>query len=207
VAAAAYLAVAGREEPIGRVVLLGPAHRSPLPVIAASNAEAFATPLGLVRTDTVTRDELVGAGLALIDDALHAEEHSLEVHLPFIQVTLGDVTVLPLLVGRAPVSAVVSVLQQVWSGPATLVVISTDLSHYHDYDTARELDRQTAQVIIEGCADDLGPSSACGFYPLRGLLTFAAARALRIEMLCLANSGDADGSRDRVVGYGSFAVA
>jgi len=187
-------------------VLFGPAHSVPLATIAVSGADAFATPLGLARIDREARASLVDADLVEIDDAAHATEHSLEVHLPFLRVALGDVAILPLVVGAVPPSAVVRVLERVWEDPATLVIVSTDLSHYHDYDTARRLDEQTADAIVRRRPDLLGPESACGVRSLRGLLAFAAERDVAIELLVLCNSGDTGGTRDRVVGYGCFSL-
>jgi AmmeMemoRadiSam system protein B len=206
VAASAYARVVPRRGEVDRVVLLGPAHRVPLTALAVPSADALATPLGSAGVETAARDGLVEAGLAVVSDAAHAAEHSLEVHLPFLQVVLGDVAVLPLVVGRVPASAVAAVLDQVWGGPETLVVVSTDLSHYHDHLTARELDRRTAAAILARRPEALGPEDACGVFPLRGLLTAARQRDLDVELLDLRTSADTAGDPDRVVGYGAFAL-
>jgi len=204
VAATAYATLSGGV-PLERVVLLGPAHMVPVATLAASSAAAFATPLGPAVIDTVLRDALVAAGLVAIDDRAHRPEHSLEVQLPFVQVLLGDVPVVPLLVGPDASSSVVRVLEYLWDDPATLLVVSTDLSHYHDYRTAVQLDEATASAVIGRRADLLGPRSACGVSALRGLVAFAAGRDLAARLLDLRNSGDTTGPRDRVVGYGAFA--
>jgi AmmeMemoRadiSam system protein B len=154
--------------------------------------------------DTVLRNALVTTGLVAIDDWAHRLEHSLEVQLPFVQVLLGDVPVVPLLVGPDASSSVVRVLEYLWDDPASLLVVSTDLSHYHDYRTAVQLDEATASAVIAGRADLLGPVSACGVSALRGLVAFAAGRDLTARLLDLRNSGDTAGPRDRVVGYGAF---
>jgi MEMO1 family protein len=206
VAASAYARVLPRRGQVGRVVLLGPAHTVPLAAIATATADAFETPLGLVPVDTTARDQLVDAGLAVVSDAAHATEHSLEVHLPFLQMVLGEVTVLPLVVGEVPASAVAAVLDRVWGGPETLVVLSTDLSHYHDHSTARELDGRTAAAILARRPDDVGRGDACGVFPLRGLLAAARRRDLDVELLDLRTSADTAGHPQRVVGYGAFAV-
>lgn len=205
VAAAAYASIEGAAGRIERVVVFGPAHWMPLPVIAAPSTAALATPLGPVPVDTARRETLERAGLITVDDAPHAGEHSLEVQLPFLQVALGEVAVLPLTAGTVGAAAVVKVLEAVDDDPATLVVVSTDLSHHHDYATASELDRRTAAAVVDRRADRLGPHSACGIHALRGLLVFAAGRSLEVEVLDLRNSGDTAGPRDRVVGYGAFA--
>lgn len=207
IAGSAYARVLPAGVRITRVVLLGPAHRTPDAGIAASSAEAFATPLGQLAVDTGARDALVDAGLVAIRDDAHAEEHSLEVQLPFVQVGLGDVTVLPLAVGQVAPDLVAEVLDRVWGGEETLVVVSTDLSHYRDHATATELDRRTADAVVARRPDRLGRDDACGAIPLQGLLHAADARGLGVELLDLRTSADTAGGPDRVVGYGAFAIA
>ncbi len=205
VAGSAYARLA--RGPVNRVVLLGPAHRAPDAGIAASSADAFSTPLGQLPVDTATRDALVDAGLVVVRDDAHAQEHSLEVQLPFLQVCLGDVTVLPLAVGQADPEQVAEVLDVVWGGNETLVVVSTDLSHYHDHATAAALDRRTAAAIVARRPDRLGRYDACGLVPLQGLLLAADRRTLDVELLDLRTSADTAGGPDRVVGYGAFALS
>ena len=207
IAGSAYRPVVPARGRISRVVLLGPAHRTPDAGIAASAADAFATPLGQLAVDTGARDALVDAGVVAVRDDAHAEEHSLEVQLPFVQVGLGDVTVLPLAVGQVPPDRVASVLDRVWGGEETLVVVSTDLSHYLDHAGATELDRRTAEAVVAGRPERLGRHDACGVIPLQGLLAAANQRGLGVELLDLRTSADTAGSPDRVVGYGAFAVA
>jgi AmmeMemoRadiSam system protein B len=129
------------------------------------------------------------------------------VHLPFLQVAVPGVPVLPLVVGAVPADDVAGVLDHTWGGSETLVVVSTDLSHDHDYATAAALDRETAAAIVAGRPEALRPEQACGAYPLRGLLTAARHRGLGVELLDLRSSGDTAGPRHRVVGYGAFALA
>ena len=207
VAASAYARVAPARGRISRVVLVGPAHRAPVRAVAASSADAFATPLGLVRVDVERRDALVDAGLVVVRDDAHAGEHSLEVHLPFLQAALGHITVLPLAVGQVDSRQVADVLEAVWGGDETLVVVSTDLSHYHDHRTAAELDRRTAAAVLAGRPDRLGPYDACGVVPLQGLLLAAERHDLHVELLDLRTSADTAGDPGRVVGYGAFALA
>jgi len=205
VAASAYARVAGRDD-IARVVLFGPAHRAPLAGVAAPGVDGFATPLGVVAVDVALRDDLVRRGRLTVTDAAHRDEHSLEVQLPFLQVVLGDVAVLPLAVGRGPADAVAAVLDDVWDEPATLIVVSTDLSHYHDHLTAAALDRETAAAIVARHAEAVTPERACGAVALRGLLVVARQRNRPVELLDLRTSADTAGPADRVVGYGAFAV-
>jgi AmmeMemoRadiSam system protein B len=207
VAASAYATVVPARGRVTRVVVIGPAHRTPDAGIAASSADAFATPLGQLAVDTDSRDALVDAGLVAVRDDAHAREHSLEVHLPFVQVCLGAVTVLPLAVGQVSPALVAEVLDRVWGGDETLIVVSTDLSHYHDHATATELDRRTAAAIVARRPDQLGRYDACGVVGVQGLLVAAERHQLDVELLDLRTSADTAGSPERVVGYGSFALA
>ncbi len=138
-------------------------------------------------------------------DAPHEPEHALEVELPFLQAVLADFALVPLLVGEAAPGEVAQVLDRLWGGPDTLLVISSDLSHYEPYDRAREHDAATAAAIERLDAASLGPRDACGWLPVGGLLVAAARRGLRVARLDLRNSGDTAGSRDQVVGYGAWA--
>ena len=199
VAASAYARIAAARDRIERVVLLGPAHRVWLEGVAASGYDAWRTPLGEV---PVERPRHVA-----VDDVAHADEHSLEVHVPFLQTILRPFTLVPLVVGHASPHHVAALLDDLWGGDETLVVVSTDLSHYHDHATATELDRATAAHIAARAHEQLGDRDACGVFPLRGLLFAARQRSLDVELLDLRNSGDTAGSHDRVVGYGAFAVA
>ena len=205
VAGSAYARMArGR---VTRVVILGPAHRAPDAGIAASSADAFSTPLGQLPVDTATRDSLVEAGLVTVRDDAHVSEHSLEVQLPFLQVCLGDVVVLPLAVGQVDPERVAEVLARVWGGEETLIVVSTDLSHYLDHATASRQDRRTAEAVVARRPDRLGRYDACGLIPLQGLLLAAERHGLEVELLDLRTSADTAGGSDRVVGYGAFALA
>jgi AmmeMemoRadiSam system protein B len=204
VAGSAYARLArGR---VTRVVILGPAHRVPDAGIAASSADAFSTPLGRLPVDTATRESLVDAGLVTVRDDAHTSEHSLEVQLPFLQVCLGDVLVLPLAVGQADPERVAEVLERVWGGEETLIVVSTDLSHYLDHATASQQDRRTAEAVVARRPDRLGRYDACGLIPLQGLLLAAERHGLEVELLDLRTSADTAGGPDRVVGYGAFAL-
>jgi AmmeMemoRadiSam system protein B len=207
VAASAYARVATAKSRVHRVVILGPAHTVALERIAASSADAFSTPLGVLEVDSALRDAVIEDGLVSVSDLAHVAEHSLEVQLPFIQFVLGRVNVLPLVVGAVPTSAVAELLDRVWGGPETLVVVSTDLSHYHDHETTRRLDGRTAAAIVARNPEGVAPSDACGFYALRGLLAVAARRDMEVELLDLRTSADTVGDPTRVVGYGSFALA
>jgi AmmeMemoRadiSam system protein B len=206
VAANGYATLEAARDTIHRVVLLGPAHYVGFEGVGVSSADAFATPLGDVPIDDELRELVLSLPDVRVHDAAHGPEHSLEVHLPFLQRALTDFTLLPLVVGRASTDAVADVVDAVWGGPETLVVVSTDLSHYLDHDAAARRDRTTAANVINGDLDDIAPDDACGAYPLRGLLTSARARDLDIELLDLRNSGDTAGPRDRVVGYAAFAL-
>lgn len=206
VAGFAYATVKPLRRQIKRVVLLGPAHRVYVRGIAASTAAAFATPLGEVPVDQETIRGLLGElGFLQYSDPAHAMEHSLEVQLPFLQDIFEDFTLLPFAVGDAAPSQVEALLDRLWGGDETLIVISSDLSHYRGYQAAREIDAFTSGQIERLAADQLTGEHACGYLPVSGLLRVAARRGLRCEVLDLRSSGDTAGPRDRVVGYGAYA--
>ena len=207
IAAAAYARVLPRHGVIQQVVVLGPAHRSAVPTAAVSSAHAFETPLGLARVDTEYAGVLVADGVAIVDNEAHAAEHSIEVQLPFLQVALGDILVLPVAVGPMPERELAALFDLVWGGAETLIVVSTDLSHYHDDATARDLDQRTASAVLAKDAEAIGPEDACGAYALRGLLGAARQRDLDVELLDLRTSADTAGDPARVVGYGAFAFS
>lgn len=204
VAASGYARLRSAAGNIRRVVLLGPAHYVSFNGLAMSRFEHFATPLGWVPVDAGASRQLESFDCVHPINAAHQPEHSLEVQLPFLQVVLGEFSIVPLLVGRVTDDDVRGVLEALWGGPETLIVVSSDLSHYHDYPTARALDRVTAQDIeamrVERVADD----SACGSKAIRGLLRLVRGIGLRCTTVDLRNSGDTAGARDRVVGYGAF---
>jgi len=206
VAASGYLSLAASPAKVERVVLIGPAHRVATDHLAASGAERWATPLGSVAIDTRRRDLLVEQGLIVVDDRAHREEHSLEVQLPFVQMVAGDVPALPLLVGDLPAGQVADVLDALWDGPGTVIIASTDLSHYWDQETARRLDGETAAAICAAEHWRIEPDRACGAHALCGLLEAARRHGLGVRMLDLRTSGDTAGDLSCVVGYGAFAV-
>jgi MEMO1 family protein len=203
VAAAAFMTLRGSEA-ITRVVLIGPAHYVAVRGIAVPTADAFETPLGCVPIDRDALSAIADLPFVVEADAAHAPEHALEVELPFLQTLLGSFALVPLLVGDADPRQVAQVLGRLWGGPDTLIVVSSDLSHYHDYDTARRLDAATAVAIERGEWRSLGPDRACGFLAVAGLLVEADRRGLKAQRLALCNSGDTAGPRDRVVGYGAW---
>ncbi len=207
VAASAYLRLLPARDTIHKVVLLGPSHRVHLYGLAAPVDNLFDTPLGMVLIDVDLRAAIRHLPGVIIDDLPHLHEHSLEVQLPFLQTVLDEFTLLPLSVGDTTTEQVTTVLEAVWGGPETIVVISTDLSHYHRYDEARRLDARTAAEIVARNAGAIDDLDACGARPLRGMLQVAAQRGMGVETIDLRNSGDTAGDRDRVVGYGAFAIA
>lgn len=205
IAAEVYARLRNAGQHIGRVVLLGPSHRVGFRGIATSSAEAFNTPLGDIVLDRQALALIAGLpGVHERDDA-HALEHSLEVQLPFLQRCLGDFQLVPLVVGDAAADEVAAVIEALWGGPETLLVISSDLSHYLPYADAQVKDEHTARRI-ESLQSDLGGDEACGCRPLNGLLTVLKRRGLEIERVAVRNSGDTAGDRSRVVGYGAWVV-
>jgi len=204
VAASGYARIAGQRRAIRRVVLLGPSHRVLLRGLAASGSEAFATPLGVVPVDRAAIDAILDLPQVQIFEAAHRQEHSLEVQLPFLQYLLEDFSLVPLSVGDAEAEEVGEVIERLWGGPETLLVVSSDLSHYYDYESARRLDAATTRAIEALDADALDPESACGRIPARGLLVAARRHGLSVETVDLRSSGDTAGDKRRVVGYGSY---
>jgi len=206
VAARAYARLAPARGKIRRVVLIGPSHYIAFRGLAVDTAEAWAMPSGTVALDRDAIARLRSLPLVGELDAAYQREHALEVHVPFLQQVLGEFRLVPIVAGDAPPEAVAAVFDALWGGPETLIVISTDLSHYLDYATCRRVDQGTAEAIERLDHDVLGPSQACGAIPTRGLLLEARRRGMTIERLDLRNSGDTAGPKDRVVGYGAWAL-
>jgi AmmeMemoRadiSam system protein B len=204
VAAAAFVALEAGVHTTGRVVLIGPAHYVSFRGIAVPTAVAFDTPLGRVPLDRDALSAIAELPGVRAADAPHAPEHALEVELPFLQALLPRFTVVPLLVGDAHPEEVTAVLDRLWGDSETVVVVSSDLSHFHAYKTAQRRDAETAAAIERGAWADLGPGDACGYLAIAGLLIEATRRGLKAKRLALCNSGDTAGARDRVVGYGAW---
>ena len=204
IAASAYVLLTGARGLITRVVLLGPAHRVFLRGVALPEARAFRTPLGEVALDRELVTRIAAMPQVSLNGEAHRLEHSLEVQLPFLQTLLGEFTLLPLVVGQATPSEVAEVLEAVRGGPETLIVVSSDLSHYLKSSLAREIDARTAQAILD-LDPEIVPEEACGAFPVNGLLVVARKWRLRPFEIDLRNSGDTAGTPDQVVGYGAFA--
>ncbi len=204
IAASAYARVACARDCIRRVVLLGPAHRLAFHGLALSSADAFTTPLGSVPLDRPAITALLSLPGVQILDKAHALEHSLEVQLPFLQEVLSNFSLVPIVVGNAPIEAVAKVIEAVWGGPETLVVVSSDLSHYEEYATAKHHDAMTSQAIEKLHPEAIDYHDACGRLPMNGLLLVAKKLGLTVTPYDLRNSGDTAGDRDRVVGYGAY---
>jgi AmmeMemoRadiSam system protein B len=203
-AALAYARLLPARRSIRRVVLLGPVHRVPVRGLALPGVSAFATPLGEIEIDPAAVAAISPLRQVVVSPAAHALEHSLEVQLPFLQTVLADFTLLPLAVGEATAAEVAQVLAALWGGPETLIVISSDLSHFLPYRTAQAVDQATVQRIL-ALNGPLTHDQACGGTPVNGLLLAAQAQHLRPELLGLCNSGDTAGEQGRVVGYAAFA--
>src|SRR5882672_492319 len=205
VAASAYDLLRPARGMVRRVVMLGPCHRVPVRGLALPQAQVFATPLGRIALDAEGVRAIRDLPQVVESAATHAEEHALEVQLPFLQEVLGDFSLVPLVVGDAEPEKVAEVLDRLWGGPETLVVISSDLSHYHAYDSAREIDRGTVEAILD-FDPEITHEQACGATPISGLLLAAKRKGLAPRLLDCRNSGDTAGDKRRVVGYASFAL-
>lgn len=203
-AARAYTLLQPLRGQIRRVVLLGPTHRVAVRGLAVPGVTHFRTPLGDIPLDGQAIAALRGLPQVVVSDPAHAQEHSLEVHLPFLQTVLGGFELVPLAVGDASPEDVAQVLRRVWGGDETLIVVSSDLSHFHRYAAAQALDRATANAILQ-LHTDLDHEQACGATPVCGLTLLARELGLQPELVDLHNSGDTCGDRDRVVGYAAFA--
>ena len=204
IAATVYRYLTRFRQCIKRVILLGPSHRLPLSGIATSSATHFSTPLGLIPIDQASYRKIAQHPAVKQFDAAHAQEHSLEVQLPFLQSVLDNFTLVPLVVGDTDRNDVANVLQLLALDSDTLVVVSSDLSHYQDYHSAQQRDQKTTDAILHLQPESIGYEDACGRNPVNGLLTLAQQRHLQVVTADLRNSGDTAGARDRVVGYGAY---
>ncbi len=206
IAAAAYARLLDARSRIRRVILLGPVHRVPIRGLALPGAASFETPLGTIAVDAEAVARVRDLPQIRESEAAHSLEHSLEVQLPFLQTVLDAFTLVPLAVGDATPAQVAEVIEQLWGGPETLIVVSSDLSHYHTYADATEIDRGTADAIL-ALVDSLDHEQACGATPINGFALCARRHGLTPELIDLRNSGDTAGDRARVVGYAAFAFA
>lgn len=206
VAASAYARLMAARESIKRVVLIGPSHRARFDGLATTSTATWTTPLGAIPVDTAAIQQIRPLRQVCMLDQAHTFEHSLEVHLPFLQIVLADFKIVPLVVGKATGEEVAEVIERLWDGDETRFVISSDLSHYHDYATARELDAATARAIESLKPQDIGEEHACGRVPICGLLHSVQRHGLHAHTVDLRNSGDTAGPRDQVVGYGAWVV-
>ena len=203
VAATAYASLRSYREQYTRVILLGPAHRVAVRGLALSAADVFRTPLGDVPLD---KEAIANMNIpeVMVFDATHQLEHSLEVHLPFLQSVIESFSIVPLVVGDVTAETVAKVIDALWGGPETLIVVSSDLSHYLTYEKARTMDNATCRAIENLEVDRIDHHGACGATPIGGLLIAARRRGMKVTTLDLRNSGDTAGDRNSVVGYGSW---
>lgn len=203
-AATAYATLRAASGHIRRVVLLGPTHRVAVRGLALPGGDAFDTPLGRIELDRAAMQCIAHLPQVVVSERVHEQEHSLEVQLPFLQTVLSDFTLLPLAVGMASSEEVAEVLESVWGGEETLIVVSSDLSHHLPYATCQQVDSNTARAILK-LQQPISHEQACGGTPVSGLLLAAKRHHLEAHLLDLRNSGDTAGTRDQVVGYAAFA--
>ena len=206
IAASAYARLKKAHDRITRVVLIGPSHRVAFRGLAVSRAETFTTALGLVLVDQEAVQKIVKLPFVVYFEQAHTYEHSLEVHLPFLQEMLDNFEIVPIVAGDASPEQVSQVLDALWGGEETLIVISSDLSHYHNYATARQMDKSTSRTIEKLEYEQLDFESACGRVPVSGLLKLARKKSLSIKTIDLRNSGDTAGDKSSVVGYGAYVI-
>lgn len=207
IAATIYKTLLPLKDKINRVILLGPAHRVLFNGIAVTSVDYFATPLGNIPIDTDCIRSIANLPGVMAFEQAYDMEHSLEVQLPFLQTILTSFKLVPCVVGNANPNDVANLLLNLWGGEETLIVISSDLSHYHNYSTAQALDLATTQAIINLKAQEITTNKACGCLPVQGLLLAAERMNLHAQVLDLRNSGDTAGDKNRVVGYGAYHFA
>lgn len=205
VAAKAFNLLSKQAQQFNKVVLLGPSHRVPLMGMSFSHFDAFHTPLGNVPLAVEEIHRLSEKHHIPIDELPHEYEHSLEVELPFLQVTLNEFSLIPIVVGQTSPESVAALLSEFWDQEQTLIMVSSDLSHYLRYDQAQQVDTETCRQIINKSTSIKG-HQACGCYPLNGLLLEASRNGANVDCLALANSGDTAGDKSRVVGYGAYVI-
>lgn len=205
IAASAYQHLIPLKHQIKRVVLLGPCHRVAFKGLALPESDTFNTPLGNIEIDQKGIQQLASLSQIITSEQAHRDEHSLEVQLPFLQAILDDFTLIPLVVGNATAEDVAEVINLLWGDEHTLIVISTDLSHYHNYNHAKQLDRSTSDAIANLKPELIEYEDACGRNGLKGMLKVATEKHLSVDILDLRNSGDTAGDKERVVGYGAYA--
>ncbi len=204
IAASIYAPLRRQRQSIRRIVLLGPTHHTAVEGLALPSAAAFATPLGQIRIDQKAASRIQDLRQIVLSDAAHAQEHALEVQLPFLQTVLEDFQIIPLAVGRASPEAIAEILDLLWGGEETLIVVSSDLSHYLDARAAEESDAHTARQILS-LDPHIAAIQACGAVPINGLLLSARRHDLQARQVDLRHSGQTTGDNSRVVGYGAFA--
>jgi len=206
IAASAYARLKKAHDKITRVVLIGPSHRVAFRGLAVSRANTFTTPLGSVPVDLAAVQSIARLPFVEYLEQAHTYEHSLEVHLPFLQEMLDSFEIVPIVAGEASPEQVSQVLDTLWGGDETLIVISSDLSHYHDYATAQQMDKSTSRAIEQLQYEQLASESACGKVPVSGLLNLARKKSLSVTTIDLRNSGDTAGDKANVVGYGAYVI-
>ena len=206
IAASAYKRIIPYKDKINRVVMLGPSHRVAFTGLAVPKSDIFHTPLGNIPIDRKAIMQLSDLRQVIVSEQAHLDEHSLEVQLPFLQQILGEFSLIPIVVGDAQADEVAEVIARLWGDEHTLIVISTDLSHYHEYYAAKQRDRATSDAIENLKANLIDYDDACGSNGLKGMLTIAQEKGLKVELVDLRNSGDTAGEKDRVVGYGAYII-
>ena len=206
IAASVYKLIAPVKDKIKTVVLFGPSHRVAFSGLALSQANAFATPLGNIPVNKEKSALILTLPQVQNLEQAHTQEHSLEVQLPFLQQVLDEFDIVPIVIGDAEADDVAEVMDKLWDDDSTLIVVSSDLSHYHSYDVDQRMDAETSAAIERLDPEDIGVNDACGRNPIKGLLTLARDRKLRVKTLDLRNSGDTAGTKDSVVGYGAYVI-
>lgn len=206
IAACAYNSLKNCKNNFKKIFLLGPAHTKPVKSIALPSHEYFSTPLGQYKLDTDTISKIAKKYNFEFDDLAHMKEHCLEVHIPFLQVLYPESELIPIVVGHCDQSFLADILEPYWNNKDTMFIISSDLSHYHQYTDAMRIDAQTTKAIENLDSDLISPKRACGCYPIKGILELAHRHNLKVKTIAQCNSGDTAGDKSKVVGYGAYII-
>ncbi len=207
IAAKAYKALIPLVDNYKKIILLSPAHRKSVTGVAYHNARKFACPIGDIPVNAELLSILKTNDSVYNDDEAFNFEHGLETHFPFISYIFRDISFLPLIVGNIDTQKLSDIFNLFWQADDILFIISSDLSHFHNYEICKTLDHETTQHIINLNYEKINHDAACGYYPLCGALKLAKDNNQKCYLLSLKNSGDSIGDKDSVVGYGSFIIS
>lgn len=202
--AQSYLHLFSRSQQIKTVVLLTPSHHIKFNGIAITSKDCYLTPFGEVIIDSDAMMTLLNFPQVVMFDDAHIKEHSIEIHLPFLQTILPSFSLVPLIIGETNSYNILEILEKLWEQEETLIIASMNLSHYQTYNIAQELDQRTSQAIESLHWQSLQTNQICNIHLISSLLQLAHQKSLTPKTIKVCNSGDLTGIKNRVVGYGAF---